>query len=115
MSGECEKCGEHCLDCQCGKQILGCAPKKARFVCSDLPFDGKYESIPVDQGSLIDHPHHYKGKRFEAIDVIEDFELNFNLGNVIKYILRSYKKENYLQDLKKAHWYLQREIDYHEN
>jgi hypothetical protein len=44
----------------------------------------------------------HNGKRFEAIDVIEDFKLNFNLGNVIKYVLRSRKKEDYLKDLKKA-------------
>ena len=35
---------------------------------------------------------HYKGKKFEVIDIIDDYNLNFNLGNVIKYVLRAGKK-----------------------
>ena len=58
---------------------------------------------------LVNHPPHYKGKRFESIDIIEDFELGFNLGNAIKYILRSERKGHKLQDLKKVIWYLERE------
>jgi len=46
-----------------------------------------------------------------VIDIIEDFNLNFSLGNAIKYILRSDKKENRIQDLKKAVWYLNHEIE----
>lgn len=59
---------------------------------------------------LIDHPDHYISSSIEAIDVIEGFELNFNLGNVIKYILRADKKGNKKQDLEKAEWYLKREL-----
>ena len=59
----------------------------------------------------INHPDHYKGKRFEAIDIIEDYELNFHLGNVVKYVLRAGKKGSKLEDLKKAQFYLKREID----
>ncbi len=62
------------------------------------------------KNDLINHPTHYQGKGIETIDVIECFELGFNLGNTIKYILRSDKKENKLQDLKKANWYFLREI-----
>ena len=58
----------------------------------------------------INHPDHYKGNQFEVIDIIEDFDLNFHLGNVIKYILRSGKKDDRMEDLKKAYWYLGREI-----
>lgn len=58
----------------------------------------------------VDHPSHYQGKKFEVIDIIEDFELGFNLGNAIKYILRSGKKNLSIEDLKKSVWYLQREI-----
>lgn len=62
----------------------------------------------------INNPLHYGGKnnQYEAIKVIEAWELNFCLGNVLKYISRAGKKENNssLQDLKKAQWYLQREI-----
>lgn len=59
---------------------------------------------------MINHPDHYKGAKFEVIDIIDDFELNFNLGNAIKYILRAGKKDNKAEDLKKALWYVEREI-----
>lgn len=63
----------------------------------------------------VNHPSHYQGKGLEAIDVIESFGLGFNLGNAIKYILRAGKKgsepEDRLNDLKKADWYLSREIN----
>jgi hypothetical protein len=62
----------------------------------------------------INHPAHYTHGGIEAIDVIEAWELNYKLGNVLKYISRAPFKENYLQDLKKARWYLDREIDKYE-
>jgi len=58
----------------------------------------------------IDHPSHYQGVGLECIDVIEAFELGFNLGNCIKYTLRAGKKGDRIEDLRKAKWYLQREI-----
>lgn len=63
--------------------------------------------------SAVNHPAHYrKDTGFEAIDVIEAWELNFNLGNVVKYIGRNGKKDpdKYIEDLEKARWYLDREI-----
>lgn len=60
---------------------------------------------------IVNHPPHYKSASgIESIDVIEGFGLNFHLGNVIKYILRHNKKGKPLEDLKKARWYLDREI-----
>lgn len=59
----------------------------------------------------INHPSHYQGNTMQSIQVIEDFDLNFRLGNAIKYILRCEKKGNKEKDLKKAIWYLQREIE----
>ncbi len=61
---------------------------------------------------IINKPPHYISASIEAIDVIESFELNFHLGNVIKYVLR-HKKKNGLEDLQKAQWYLTREIARH--
>jgi len=62
----------------------------------------------------IDHPEHYGGvdNTYEAIKVIEDWNLSFCLGNTIKYIARAGKKGTYttVQDLEKARWYLDREI-----
>ena len=61
---------------------------------------------------MVNHPKHYNMGKYEAIEVIEDWKLGFNLGNVIKYISRAVHKckENILEDLKKARWYLDREI-----
>ena len=58
---------------------------------------------------MIDHPSHYN-MGIEAIDYIESHSMNFNIGNVIKYVTRAKHKNNELEDLKKALWYLQREI-----
>ena len=57
----------------------------------------------------IDHPKHYN-KGIDPIDIIESWDLNFSLGNAIKYILRAPYKNNELEDLEKAKWYLEREI-----
>ena len=59
----------------------------------------------------INHPSHYNKGSIEAIDVIEDWKLNFSLGCVIKYICRSEYKNSTIEDLEKAQWYLAREIE----
>jgi hypothetical protein len=63
----------------------------------------------------VNHPQHYGGEdnTYEAIKVIEAWDLDFHLGNTVKYISRAGKKEvnKELQDLKKALWYLQRKIE----
>lgn len=66
----------------------------------------------------VNHPAHYNRGKYETIDVIEDWNLNFSLGSVIKYISRCGAKddpsmtieEKSLEDLKKARFYLDREI-----
>ena len=63
----------------------------------------------------VNHPEHYGGEEnpYEAIKVIEVWDLNFHLGNTVKYISRAGKKDKdkELQDLKKALWYLERQIN----
>jgi len=63
----------------------------------------------------IDHPSHYGGadNPYEVIKVIEAWELDFHLGNSVKYIARCGKKnsEPELDDLKKAIWYINRKIE----
>lgn len=59
----------------------------------------------------VNHPSHYQGKGLESIQVIEAFELGFNLGNAVKYILRAGKKGARDEDIRKAIWYLNREIE----
>ena len=58
---------------------------------------------------MVNHPSHYN-VGIETIDYIESWEMNFNIGNVIKYTTRAGFKENELEDLKKAKWYIDREI-----
>lgn len=63
----------------------------------------------------VERPEHYVKNGLEVIDIIEAFELNYRLGNVAKYVLRHQNKQNPLTDLKKARWYLDREISVREN
>lgn len=61
----------------------------------------------------IERPAHYvEGRKYEPKDVIRDWDLNFNLGNVIKYVSRAGRKDSKIVDLEKAKQYLQFEIDY---
>jgi len=62
------------------------------------------------QKDPVNHPKHYTFGSIEVIDAIEDWSLNFHLGNVVKYVARAEHKENPIQDLKKALWYLDRDI-----
>lgn len=65
----------------------------------------------IKMNETVNHPEHYQSESgMEVIDVIEAFDLNFNLGNAIKYILRAGKKDDECEDLKKALWYLKREV-----
>ena len=61
--------------------------------------------------SNVDHPSHYNKGRYEAIEVIEDWQLGFHCGNAIKYIARHKHKESPKQDIEKAIWCLQRYLE----
>lgn len=68
-------------------------------------------------GDAINHPAHYTsspakcecGASIECIQITE--HMGFNLGNAIKYIWRADLKGESMQDLRKAQWYLNREIE----
>jgi hypothetical protein len=68
---------------------------------------------------MVNHPEHYGGSEnvYEAIKVIENWNLDFHLGNTVKYISRAGKKgvNKELEDLKKAKFYLDRKINNLEN
>lgn len=68
-------------------------------------------TVPVVPPEAVDHPKHYNShpKSIECIDVVE--EMPFNIGNAIKYLWRCDHKGKTTEDLKKALWYVQREID----
>ena len=65
------------------------------------------------QNDVVNHPAHYTDGKIEVIDYIEDKKLGYHLGNCVKYISRAGKKDpaKRLEDLKKAAWYLNREIN----
>lgn len=66
-----------------------------------------YEPMKPD---AVNHPAHYKVGGIETIDFIEAKKLNYNIGNVVKYLTRADHKGNRKQDLEKAKWYLEREL-----
>lgn len=74
---------------------------------------GKVEKL-LKKKDIINHPYHYTFGKIEVIDVLEDWGLGFHLGNVVKYIARSSYKGKFLEDLKKARWYLDRKIELEE-
>jgi hypothetical protein len=59
----------------------------------------------------VNHPSHYTAhpSGVEAIQITE--HMNFCLGNAIKYIWRAGLKDNGIEDLQKAKWYIERELD----
>jgi predicted DNA-binding transcriptional regulator AlpA len=59
----------------------------------------------------VNHPAHYKVGGIETIDFIEAKKLGYNLGNVVKYVTRAGHKGNIKEDLEKARWYLNRELE----
>ena len=107
--------------------------KTIAFASSDIPFyaDSVTDTTPKrmaqlayeagvakaklrmegDRGDAVNHPAHYKVGGIETIDFIEAKKLGYNLGNVVKYITRADHKDNKLEDLRKAQWYLTREIN----
>ena len=73
----------------------------------------KFNRLESKKDEMVDHPNHYGGEDnpYEAIKVIEAWGLGFNLGNSVKYISRAGKKLDILEDLQKASWYINREIN----
>ena len=72
-------------------------------------FAQNFKSMKRNQ---VENPSHYNSGKIEVIDFIEDQNLNFNLGNAVKYISRAGKKDpkKFKEDLEKAIWYLNREL-----
>jgi hypothetical protein len=58
----------------------------------------------------VNSPNHYTTGGIETIDFIEAKKLGYNLGNVVKYVSRADYKGRLIEDLRKAEWYLKREI-----
>ena len=69
----------------------------------------------IARREAVNHPPHYNQGNIEVIDAIEDWGLDFNAGNVVKYVSRHQHKAAPLEDLKTARWYLDRIIEGFEN
>ena len=84
----------------------------SKFVAKGVFDNTAQRIIPVvkQTDESVNHPKHYTQGSIEVIDAIEAWQLNFRLANVVKYVARSEHKNNKLEDLKKARWYLDREI-----
>ena len=85
---------------------------------SDMRFATTESSRENNMSDPVNHPDHYGGadNPYEAIKVIEAWNLGFCLGNAVKYISRAGKKnEKLLEDLRKASWYINREININKN
>ena len=63
------------------------------------------------ENDIVKHPSHYCYGKYEPKDVIRDWGLNFNLGSTVKYIARAGRKDDIIQDLKKAKQFLEFEIE----
>lgn len=80
-------------------------------------YANKMNAIPeAAKIDMVNHPQHYKTGKIECIDCISaivsmyDGEQAYDVGQVVKYLYRAPTKQNFMQDLKKAQWYLNRLI-----
>lgn len=101
-------------ECICGGTgPCQCPPIKVEQV-NNMPGHRNPPPPPIKK-EQVNHPQHYGGEDnpYEAIKVIDDWELGFSLGNTVKYISRAGKKgkDKELEDLRKALWYLQHHIE----
>lgn len=86
-------------------------PKKKEVAVEPVAQTIEEQAVELPkQEDVINHPSHYTRGKIEVIDFIEDQQLPYHLGNVIKYIARAGYKGDKLEDLKKARWYLDRYI-----
>ena len=101
--------GIHCIECPFGNPLGICqelTPTENIAIAKEY-LNKVNETIPTDN---VNNPTHYNTGTIEVITVIEDWKLNFNLGNAIKYIGRCEHKNNKQEENKKAIWYLEREL-----
>ena len=104
---------------ECKKEYGSCMDCPLSYSKVELSEETKHrllqEALEESKEDIIGHPNHYcEGRKYEPKDVIRDWNLNFNLGNAVKYISRNGRKDgnSALQDLKKARQYLDFEIEY---
>ena len=109
--------------CGCNPGTIGCrfaledmwkheAGIKDNHSSDDAPTYAQEQLADVERRETVNHPAYYNTGGIEAIDVIEAWDLGFCLGNTVKYVSRAGRKsDKVLEDLEKAAWYLNREIN----
>ena len=123
----CKKCPEPChLDSGDGSTTANVCPFEPENIEVNWEIDEgikHYTGLVSTSESLspsvvnvvyddVNHPKHYtEGRKYETIEVIEDWKLDFCLGNAVKYISRAGRKNDAVEDLKKAVWYIERRIE----
>lgn len=105
---------------QAAQFLTGLEGLAAREACLTRPLSAESENdilesyrAPEKSTEAIDHPSHYHAESgLEVIEIIEAWGLNFNRGNALKYLARAGAKdpEREAEDLKKALWYIKREL-----
>jgi hypothetical protein len=85
------------------------SPHTQRLI--ELTLGGGQIEMFEPKADPINNPTHYTVGGIETIDFIEAKQLGYNLGNVVKYLTRADHKGNKMEDLRKAQWYLAREIN----
>lgn len=98
-------------------ESFGMPIAKPGYIIVSFP---KYHTDPVNElfskeeksFDVVSHPSHYtEGRKYEPRKVIADWGLNFNLGNAVKYVSRAGRKEDKIEDLRKAVQYIEFEIE----
>jgi len=102
----------------------GCNSYRVLFKDKDTPFfpssnqawKSAYQMLPptpnhTEQPDMVNHPPHYNVDGYEVIDIIKAFGLNFPMGSALKYLLRAERKGKKIEDLKKAIWCIQYEVE----
>ena len=90
--------------------IVGTVPKKTNNANEPMLYMDEVINNIEDKETKT--PKHYETNSIDVIDFCKLYDLNFNLGNIVKYACRVGKKENDIEDLKKVIDYAQREIKY---
>lgn len=100
------------------KPVTVCPNGKSPEQMIEELYINKMDSIPeAAKIDVVNHPTHYRTGKIECIDCIAsivemyDGEQAYDVGQVVKYLYRAPTKQNFMQDLKKARWYLNRLID----
>ena len=85
--------------------------EETQMISKRVDYATEMEKMEKMEKDIINHPEHYTKGGIEVREFIDSWHLDFNSGNVIKYVVRAPYKGTELQDLKKAQNYLNHLIE----